>query len=87
MNFTDFTDCFISNTIPLLLYFTFCIIGYNANDHEQFGTLVLAEIHERTKDADKKRKPYMKWTAEERYNVGKFASQNGIAAAVRHFKP
>ena len=35
---------------------------------------------------DKKRKPYIKWTDEERYNVGKYASQNGIAAAVRHYR-
>ena len=39
------------------------------------------------KNNDKKRKPYIKWTDEERYNVGKYASQNGIAAAVRHYQP
>ena len=35
---------------------------------------------------DKKGKPYIKWTDKERFNVGKYASQNGIAAAVRHYR-
>ena len=35
---------------------------------------------------DKKRKPYIKWTDQERYNVGVYASQNGIQAAVRHYQ-
>ena len=35
---------------------------------------------------DKKQKPYIKWIDEERYNVGKYASQNEIAAAVRHYQ-
>ena len=40
---------------------------------------------ERSK-AKKKRANYIKWTDNDRYRIGKYASQNGIAAAVRHFK-
>ena len=29
---------------------------------------------------------YIKWTDNDRYRIGKYASQNGIATAVRHFK-
>ena len=35
---------------------------------------------------NKKRMSYVKWTEEERYNVRKCASQNGIAAAARHYQ-
>ena len=34
----------------------------------------------------KKRSSYIHWSDSNRYKVGKYASQNEIAAAVRHFK-
>ena len=35
---------------------------------------------------NKKRKAYRKYTGRERYQIGKYASENGNTAAVRHFK-
>ena len=35
---------------------------------------------------DKKRKPYINWADEELYNTGKYASQNKIAVAIRHYQ-
>ena len=35
---------------------------------------------------DNKRKDYRKYTAQERYNIGKYSAEFGNTAAVRHFK-
>ena len=35
---------------------------------------------------DEKRKPYIKWTDEDIYNIGKYSSQNEVAAAVIHYQ-
>ena len=35
---------------------------------------------------NKKRKAYRKYTGQERYQIGKYASENGNTVAVRHFK-
>ena len=34
----------------------------------------------------KRKTKYNKWTEEERWNIGKYASENGVSAAQRHFK-
>ncbi len=38
-----------------------------------------------TSEAGKKRGPYRKYSPEERLEIGQYASENGIAAAARHF--
>ena len=36
--------------------------------------------------AERERKPYKKYTSKKRYEIGKFASENGTSAACRKFK-
>ena len=45
-------------------------------------------IHDRTSKNKraKKRKPYFRWTDEERYIVGIYALQNGTEAVARHYQ-
>ena len=45
----------------------------------------IAKDNERSK-AKKKRSNYIKWADNDRYRIGKYVSQNGIAAVVRCFK-
>ena len=55
---------------------------------EHLAAIEIETIHDRiSKDKHaKKRKPYFRWTDEERCIIGKYASQNGTAAAVRHYQ-
>ena len=73
------------------LYYQYCntlFIGYNKNAHKDLGATEVDVIYDQTlKDMnDKKGKPYINWADEELYNVGKYASQNGIRAAIKHYQ-
>ena len=51
------------------------------------GAIDIAEIAQENELARRKRRQvYNKWSDEDRYKVGKYASENGAAAAVRKFK-
>ena len=54
--------------------------------YENIGIVDLSAIENEIEQTKKKRSNYIKWTDKERYEIGKYASQNGVAAAVRHYK-
>ena len=56
--------------------------------HKHLGAIEVDAIYDQSlKDMNvKKRKPCIKWTDEERYDVQNYASQHGIAATVRHYQ-
>ena len=50
------------------------------------GKLIVMQLIEKFKTSTSKRKPYTKYSADERFKVGKYASENGPVAAVRKFE-
>ena len=51
------------------------------------GFVDIAAISQETKSVKKKRNSsYTKWSEKDRYLIGKYAAENGVAAAVRKFK-
>ena len=53
--------------------------GFGEIDHE----IIEREIN----NSSSKRQPYVKYSPEERYKIGKYASENGPIATVRKFQP
>ena len=58
----------------------------NFSSSIELGEIDLDAIDREIKTSTSKRKPYTKYSAEERFKIGKYASENGSIAAVRKFE-
>ena len=69
---------------------SYVIIASSNEGHscQHLGAIEIETVHDRISKEKraKKRKPFFRWTEEERYIVENYASQNGTAAAVRHYQ-
>jgi len=52
------------------------------------GAVDVATVSTEINSSTRKRKStYQKWSAKDRYSIGKYASENGNACSLRKFKP
>ena len=52
-----------------------------------FGEIDHEIIERELKNSSSKRQPYVKYSPEERYKIGKYASENGPIVTARKFQP
>ena len=58
----------------------------NVSSSIELGKIDLDAIDREIQTSTSKRKPYTKYSADERFKIGKYASENGPIAVVRKFE-